>query len=290
MAVFLDPTLLTRATIATLGYGQGIMDALRVEQLTQQWHADLESWAIPQEILDQAESVPWAHPVSMFTVDAEIEDSLSHQKAREAMPQTGSVLDIGCGGGRASLALTPPAGTAIGVDHEQEMLDEFASAGVRRGVVHHEFLGHWPAVADYVPECDVVVCHHVVYNVADIAPFLQALNDHALRRIVIELPMHHPVSDMSELWRKFWNLERPKKPTARDLHEIARAMGFDAQIEVWTDEKCGGRNELSHADRVRFARIRLCLPADREPEVEQALADAGPNPPRELATIWWDRK
>ena len=134
-----------------------------------QWRVDLASWAIPEEILAQAEEKPWVHPVAMFTVEDDITDSHSHRIAREAVPPDGSVLDVGSGGGRASLALVPPAGMVVAVDHQQGMLDAFAEAAERRGVRHREFLGDWPAVVDEVPECDVVVCHHVAFNVADIA-------------------------------------------------------------------------------------------------------------------------
>ena len=264
-------------------------DAARVLELSEQWQDDLASWAIPPHILDQAEEAPWSHPVAMFTVAGEITDSPSHRLAREGVPSTGSVLDVGSGGGRAAFAVTPPAGTVVAVDHQQAMLDEFADGAVRRGVVHHEYLGDWPDVADDVPECDVVVCHHVAYNVADIVPFLQALNDHARHRVVLEIPMHHPISVLSPLWKRFWNLDRPTRPTAEDLYAICLAMGFDARIERWEDPEFGHRSPLSVADEIRFTRIRLCLPAERSDEVAEALASAGPGRPRELVTIWWDR-
>ena len=265
-----------------------MIDDTTAQQLADRWQADLGSWALPQEILDQAETPPWSHPVAMFTVGDEIADSPSHRAARAALPPGGSVLDIGCGGGRAAMALVPPAGTVVGVDHQQGMLDEFADAAVRRGVVHHQYLGDWPDVADLVPECDVVVCHHVAYNVPDIVPFVQALDAHARRRVVLELPTRHPLSNLNPLWERFWGLVRPTRPTADDLLTLIRALGHDARMEVWPDPDFGSRSPMSDADRLRFTRIRLCLPAEREPEVAQALQELGPAPARELATIWWD--
>nr|MCH9738278.1 class I SAM-dependent methyltransferase [Actinomycetes bacterium] len=151
----------------------------QTQLLADQWAADLAGWALPKEILDQAPEVPWKHSVAMFTVGAEIPDSISHQRAREVLEPGGSVLDIGSGGGRASMAITPPAGTLIAVDHQQEMLDEFLKAAEARGAIAHAYLGDWPDIADLVPEADVVLCHHVAYNVAQIVPFLEALNAHA---------------------------------------------------------------------------------------------------------------
>jgi SAM-dependent methyltransferase len=253
------------------------------------WQADLASWAIPDEILNQATEPPWVHPVAMFTVaDEPVADSISHQRAREALPSNGSVLDIGSGGGRATFALVPPAGKVIAVDHQQGMLDAFADAAQQRHVAHEEYLGDWPDVASDVPNADVVLCHHVAYNVAQIVPFLQALNEHADRRVVLELPMHHPMTNMNPLWKKFWDLDRPTKPTAHDLHAIASELGFPAHITVWQDETWGRRVALPDEERVRFARIRLCLTEDRDAEVAAALIEQADDRPREVATIWWD--
>lgn len=253
------------------------------------WRDDLASWAIPDEILRQAPEQPWIHPVSMFTVEDEVPDSPSHRLAREAVPPQGSVLDVGSGGGRAAFALVPPAEMVVAVDHQQGMLDAFADAALRRGVRSHEYLGDWPDIADSVPLCDVVTCHHVAYNVADIAPFLEALDRHARRRVVLELPRHHPLTHLNPLWERFWGLQRPTRPTADDLHAIARDLGCDAQIEVWSDETWGRRVSLPDDERVRFARIRLCLSEDRDAEVAAALIAEADAAPREVATVWWDR-
>ena len=134
-----------------------------------------------------------------------------------------------------------------------------------------------------------MVCHHVAYNVRDIVPFLQALNDHARRRVVLEIPMNHPMSNMNELWKKFWDLDRPTKPTGDELAAIAVAMRFDAHLEVWEDETWGKRVEMPEAERVRFARIRLCLTEDRDAEVAAALLEQKDAKPRRVATLWWDK-
>jgi hypothetical protein len=134
----------------------------------------------------------------------------------------------------------------------------------------------------------VVVCHHVAYNVAELAPFLLALGAHARHRVVLELPVTHPLSHMAPYWRMFWGLERPTGPTAEDCLAVAREAGIDAQLEVWTDETYSARASLTPAQQARFLRIRLCLPEDREPEVAAALAEAGTPAPRRTATLWWD--
>ena len=107
----------------------------------EKWKSDLASWAIPQEILDQAEVAPWIHPPALFQIPEKIWDSPSHQRAREVMPDGGSVLDIGCGGGIASFAITPPAKHVIGVDHQREMLDMFEKNAAVRNLTSQVFEG-----------------------------------------------------------------------------------------------------------------------------------------------------
>ncbi len=248
----------------------------------------LAAWAIPSGILAAAPESPWIHPAEMFTVSDDVPDSPSHQCASAALPAGGIVLDVGCGGGRAAMALVPKAAVVVGVDQQQSMLDLFAEAAAHRGVTHREVLGDWPEVAGQSPSADVVVCHHVAYNVAELVPLLRALSAHATRRVVLELPTTHPLSHMAPLWREFWGLERPAGPTAVDCLAVAREAGLDARMTTWADETFNARSGLTPQQQAHFIRIRLCLPEDREADVAAFLAAAGPPDPRASATLWWD--
>lgn len=251
------------------------------------WAADLAAWGIPEEILSAASQSPWIHPVDLFRAEVELADSPSHQLARVALPYGGSVLDVGCGGGRAALAVAPPAGLVIGVDHQPEMLRAFADAAAARGLEHAEVLGTWPDIAGAAPAADVVVCHHVAYNVADLAGFALALDAHAVLRVVMELTARHPLARMAPLWQRFWGLERPEGPTAEEAAAVLRDAGLPVREETWESGE-DREARLAFEDRVRFTRVRLCLPPERDPEVAEALRDIGPAPPRRLVALWWD--
>lgn len=267
----------------------GTLDVLSMENVlsnaAQKWAKDLAEWAIPESIISQAPESPWIHPPAMFTLPDEIPDSPSNQRAREAMPNGGSVLDIGCGGGIAAFAIAPPAGTVIGVDHQDEMLKMFAESASAKGLEHQEVLGDWPDVSPQTPKADVVTCHHVAYNVAQIEPFLKALDSHATKRVVIELPQQHPLSTMRDSWKHFWNLDRPVNPTPQDLIEVLAELGITANFELWQGPKL---RPLNIEDDVRFLRIRLCLDSSRDLEIRQFLEAQKPMESRALATIWWD--
>jgi SAM-dependent methyltransferase len=251
----------------------------------EEWSRSLAKWSIPSEILSQAQTSPWIHPPILFQIPEEINPTISHSRALEALPAGGSVLDIGCGGGVAAFALIPPAAKVIGVDHQLEMLEMFSANAEKYGVAREVFEGFWPQVAGDVPLADVVVCHHVVYNVADIGPFLLALNSHARNRVVIEMPTRHPLTSMSVAWKHFWNLARPSDPSSEDLLDVIREIGISASMQCWS----GPMRERTDIDQdAEFLRIRLCLPLERLPEVREFLL-ANPVPSqREIATIWWD--
>lgn len=250
-----------------------------------QWTTNLQAWGIPQHILDAAPQSPWIHPVSTFTPQGNLHvDVPSRLRALEAITEGGSVLDIGCGGGRGAFGLVPPASHVIGVDHQQGMLDVFADQAQQRGVTSETILGDWPDVADATPMADVVICHHVFYNVQDLAPFVRALSSHARKRVVVEIPTLHPLASLSPMWKEFWNLDRPTSPNSNDALELVRALGYNAHLEEFVQESPA--RDITDTD-VEFTRIRLCLPADRDPEI-RAYLEAHPAAHRHLATIWWD--
>src|SRR5437588_5199305 len=168
----------------------------RSPESARRWREDLDSWAIPPEILAAAPETPWACPTGLFARAAEEalaaraarsdegQASPSVRRALEALPEGGSVLDVGAGGGAASLPLCPPAAAVTAVDQSPDMLAAFAGLAEGQGIHHTEIQGLWPDVAGDVGPADVVVCHHVLYNVGDLVPFVVALTGHARRRVV----------------------------------------------------------------------------------------------------------
>lgn len=238
----------------------------------QRWAEQLAEWAIPGHIIEQAPTSPWAHDTATFAVDDTLDRSvLSAEVARSVLPETGgSVLDIGCGGGRAAMSLVPPAEQVIGVDQDVSMLEAFADAAERTGARSITLQGMWPDVALDAPIADVVVCHHVAYNVADIEPFVSALTDHARRAVVLVLPTSHPQSAWNHAWRHFWNIERPDGPTSDDFAAVLREMGIVA--ERWEMPRPRlARHAEDPASQVPSTLRRLCLANDRADEVAAFL-------------------
>lgn len=211
-------------------------------------------------------------------------DTPSRRRAAAALPAGGAVLDVGCGGGAASLALVPPAAKVIGVDESPDMLVSYAAAADQLGVAHQEVVGRWPDIAAEVGTGDVVVCHHVAYNVAELAPFALALTDHARRRVVIELTAAHPLVATAPLWRRFHGLDRPTGPDAA----LARAVLEEAGLPIRLERFQRPPRDVPHDVFVAFTRRRLCLPREREAEVAAALGPDATLIQRDVVTLWWD--
>src|SRR5215218_8729088 len=273
------------------------MDGQEADALAR-WRERLDGWAIPEEILAAAPESPWAFPVGLFRSRARRAGSRpatpSNREAARSLPPGGSVLDVGAGGGAASLPLAGVAGRLVAVDESADMVAAFLAAAEAAGVPASGVEGRWPEVAGRVGPAEVVVCHHVLYNVPDLEPFAAALTDHARRRVVAELTDRHPLVGLAPLWRRFHGLERPAGPTADDAAAALRALGLDLERHDWEADARLGFDRLE--DLVAFTRRRLCLPADRDAEVAEALLEAGTRQvggvwvgagPRRLATLSW---
>jgi SAM-dependent methyltransferase len=262
------------------------------------WRADLAAWAIPEQITAAVTESPWVLPRQVFARRADriraAPSGPSFERAWAALDPPGSVLDVGSGAGAACLPLLPRTTSLTAVDADADMLDQLSQRAAAGGVTARTVLGRWPAVAALADPADVVTCHHVLYNVADVAPFVTALTCGARRVVVVEMTAQHPLVSLNELWLRFHGLRRPVSPTAADLVEILTAMGLRPGHETW--RRPGGRDYAGFSEMVDVTRRRLCLPPGRAAEVAEALVDSGVDPEhpvdlgssgREVVTIWW---
>ncbi len=273
----------------------------------ERWGEALRSWAIPEDILRAAPESPWTYPVQVFRGRAEAatagpaagatgspSSSPSARRALDALPEGGSVVDVGSGSGAASLALVPRVAFITAVDPMEDMLASFAELATATGVGFAAVRGAWPDAAAEVDPADVVLCAHVLYNAQDLRPFVDAMTERARARVVVEVTREHPRAWMNDLWKRFWDLERPDHPTADDLEEALRELGLDPGRDDWILPRLGHE---SREASVATARRRLCLMPDRDAEVAEALGDRlwqsggrwGIGPPEQRAvTLWWD--
>ncbi len=244
----------------------------------QRW-AELQSGrGIPPEILARAEHDPWHHDVTHFAAPPEPLDTPSRDAGLALLGASGTVIDVGCGGGDAAFALLGRATHLTGVDRQQDMLDMFAADARTRGAAFRTVLGEWPDAAAEAGTADVAVSHHVLHNVVDLPPFLLALTGAARRGVVVEMLGQHPMAWLDPLWERFHGLHRPPPATTEDALAVLHEVGIHPTVTTWE------RTTPPRQDAVWVTR-RLCLPASRVPDVDAALDTLVR--PRIAATLTW---
>ena len=212
--------------------------------------------------------------------------------ARLARPG-GSVLDIGAGTGRASLPLALAGHPVTAVEPSETMLSGLADAILGLPVTVVE--GRWPASTDLVGIHRVAMCAHVVFDVADVGPFLTAMNERAAAGVVIEMTDRHPWVHLGPYYQALHSLERPLGPGWEDLMSVVKeVIGIDPSVEHWqrpTDLWFESVDEI-----LELYAKRLLIGPDRWTELRAMLEPALVSGPggfqvgtesRDLVTIWW---
>jgi SAM-dependent methyltransferase len=233
---------------------------------------------IPAEIVARASADPWTHEPRDFAAPDVAVDTPSRDAATALLGDGGTVLDVGCGGGAAVLALERVT-EAVGVDRQPDMLAQFAEAARARSVPCRTVPGSWPEIADEAGRADVVLCHHVLHNVVDLPPFLAALHTAAGRGVVVEMFAEHPLAWLDPLWLRFHDLRRPDPATVDDAVAVFGELGIAPTVVRWERMTEPRRDP-------RWVARRLCLPAERVDDVAAALERLPPRP-RSVAALTW---
>ncbi|MGH8923465.1 MAG: class I SAM-dependent methyltransferase [Acidimicrobiia bacterium] len=261
------------------------------------WRRQLEGWRIPDDLLAAVPDSPYGWPKRLWKRRAEhasqADTTSPTLAAVKSLADGGSVLDVGAGTGRASLPLVRDGYRVTMVEPNSGMREGLSEL---KGDLEFELIaGRWPEAARDVRPHTVSLCAHVVYDVADIAPFLVALNDSASRGVVLELTPAHPWANLAPLYIQFHGLERPHGPTVEDLTTVIKEeIGVEPQIDRWSRETDMVFDTVDEA--VELGARRLVLPRARWAELKEYLIprlvgraghwQVAPTE-RELCTVWW---
>lgn len=193
------------------------------------------------------------------------------------------MLDVGVGGGKASLGLAARAGLIIGVDLSEEMLASFEASAAAAGVASRSVLGSWPEAGAEVEPVDVVVSNNALYGVEEIEAFLDALTGHARHRVVLDVSPEPPPLGIAPLWKAIHGIERPTRRIADDLHGVLVAMGVTVERE---EAVLAPRPRDTSPAGVAFMRRRLMVGEDRDAEIAELMRTLPPNDQVRVA-LWW---
>ncbi len=263
---------------------------------SQNWREQLEAWAIPESLLAAVDDSPYRWPVELFR--------RRNVTAREEQPPPttdvvsrlagigGSILDIGAGTGRASLPLAALGHPVTAVEKSSDMATALRDEASAVAGTYRVVEANWPVETDHA---DVVMAAHVVYDVADIDSFLDSMQDHARRAVVLELTESHPWTPLVPYYRALHGIDRPTGPTTDDLVAVIEEL-IGRRPEVLRWERPGGTWFESWDEIIELYSRRLVLPAGRRAELRPLLEpDVEENDGRftvgssvrQLATVWW---
>lgn len=110
--------------------------------------------------------------------------ALDEEALRLAIPEGGSVLDVGCGGGRWSRTVSPFAGKVVGIDHNSEKV---AIARQNTASPNVEFLVGDAADCIGLGPFDLALLIHVIEHLDHPADFLEQMHLVA-RALLVEVP------------------------------------------------------------------------------------------------------
>lgn len=251
------------------------------------WRQALRDAAPPPSIADAAPARRRFLEPERFRWDPEADAAQpvlpSRLRALEALPPGGTVLDVGVGGGKASLGLAARAGLIIGVDVDEDMLASFEASAAAAGVASRCVLGSWPEAGAGVEPVDVVVSNNALYGVEQIEAFLDALTTHARHRVVLDVSPEPPPFGIAPLWKALHGVERPTRRVADELQGVLLAMGLAVERE---HAVLPARRRDTSPAGVAFMRRRLMVGEDRDPEIAELMRTL-PQSEQVRVALWW---
>ena len=188
-----------------------------------------------------------------------------YARLRRASGRRTTVLDVGSGPGRFSLALAPHVRDVVAVDHSAGMLRILAERSQALGLDNvRTVTGAWQDID--VPPADVGVCSYVLPLVRDVAPFLQKLDAHCRRRVFVYLNAASLDTLIDPMWRHFHGRPRAPGPTYLDAVAVLAELGITADVEV-VEIPTRSRHDSVDAAVKAYA-DQLCLPKGAGPRKE----------------------
>ena len=189
-----------------------------------------------------------------------------YKRLRKAAGRRSTLIDVGSGPGRFTVALASHVAAVTAVDQSGGMLDICRRQAQKLGLGNVTFVhGRWEEVD--VEPADIAFSSYVVTLVADAPRFLAKLDAAATERAFLYLGAYTADAIMDPLWRHFHGTPRKPGATYLDAVDVLREMGLKPAIEV-VEVPTRGRFKTV-AEAAKDYRDQLCLPDT--PEVRKEL-------------------
>jgi SAM-dependent methyltransferase len=217
----------------------------------------------------------WAPFASRFrpAPDADVSEDPQFQAiARRIQPQH-TVLDVGAGGGRLAIPLAQRCRRVIAVEPAQSMGEVLRDAAARAGMADRIELASARWEVAEVEEADVVLCSHVLYTIADIAPFVRKMERHARERVIVVLFAAPPIAHARPFWERVYGEERLQLPGLPEFVEVLWEMGVYPDVEMLATRRGGRFSSWEEARDTLRARLYTRMGSPEDARLEEAMGE-----------------
>lgn len=233
-----------------------------------------------------------------LTKDTTARDPFYLRLCQEITPQT-TILDVGAGTGRFTLALAPYVQHITAVEPSAAMLDYLRKDAGEQELANISFVQKtWQDAPDDL-QADIVICSHVLYPILEIVPFLEKLQAATKNTCYIYMRATHIDTLTAPIWQHFHGEERYLPPGYIHAVDVLYEMGIYANVEIVTVQSSLRFPSLDVA--IEELVEQLILPNDEKTRAELRAVlkdwlverDGALMPPLEemvSAIIWWETK
>ena len=239
----------------------------------------------------------WRTLAPMFRADPHRTGDEALNEVARLVNADSSVLDVGGGAGRYAVALALRCQSVTVVDPSESMLAQLRESAAEAGSSNVEAVHSDWETAD-VNVADVVLCSHVVYGVADVMPFIEKLNSHALSRVVLLSFVDSPQASIAPLWEPVHGEQRINLPALPELVNVLWEMDIFPNVRMLTSTRAQSFETIEAATDELGARLFLGEDSDKRAKLDSVIEDflvhhddgfriIGARPTRQ-GVIWWN--
>jgi len=188
-------------------------------------------------------------------------------------------LDVGAGGGRSSLGLARAVRRLIAIEPSQAMRAVFSETANEFKITNTDLRDErWPPPVGPLPDpagfpADVAFISHVGYDIAEIGPFLDALEASASRTCAALLMSPGPIATFASLWPDVHGEPQAELPGLRDFLGLLLARGALPEMKLVTTHTWRF-DSRANAEAAAMRRLWLTPQGGKADRLRAALSDS----------------
>lgn len=173
-----------------------------------------------------------AQAFARFSRGVRLDDPVVERVRAQLPAGDGRVLDVGAGTGRYAVPLAELGARVVAVEPNAAMAELLQQEAAARGVSISVEQAGWPEAESRVGSAEVVLCAHVVYPIADVVPFIRALDRAARCAVVMVARLGQPDEAVAPVFRAVHDEERAPMPSLADLYNLLLQLGIAASVTM----------------------------------------------------------